>query len=146
MRHAHRDTETGREQNNGLSKKGKHQAKYLRDSLLLIVGDRKSKLLSSPAKRCIETLTPLAKKINALIEISIALQEQQPGESERQFRGRVEEFVRWWTNSQHSLLILCAHGDWIPECTKILLGREISLQKGAFVSLEQTPRGPAVVP
>lgn len=61
IRHAHRDT-ADRAQDNGLSKKGREQAKRLRKYFeeRFPEGEGDLVLVTSPKKRCVETIEPIA--------------------------------------------------------------------------------------
>jgi 8-oxo-dGTP diphosphatase len=87
-----------------LTPKGERQAIGLAD--LLHDGPIK-RVLSSPAVRCAQTVTPLAKKLGLSVETTDALQEGAP-------------FAKAWdllltTAHKKGDAVLCAHGDLIPE-------------------------------
>src|SRR5688572_21096846 len=61
VRHAHRDTDAGRERDNGLDKKGRIQAVELVRFFEKLSMPTRPVLASSRLKRCVETLEPLQK-------------------------------------------------------------------------------------
>jgi broad specificity phosphatase PhoE len=146
IRHAHRDTKD-RAADNGLSDKGRKQAsvvaKYFERSTLfaaaqeLMRGPSSSRpsLMSSPKHRCIETIEPLARKLNAEIGTSGLVIEQKGSESPREFGRRIEEFISWWKSEGPPLVIVCSHGDWLPACVERLTGGRVEFRKGAWAEI-----------
>ncbi|MBI3534635.1 MAG: histidine phosphatase family protein [Deltaproteobacteria bacterium] len=140
VRHAHRDTSLGREKDNGLSKKGGKQAKLLQKYLKEInFYDNKPVLISSPSKRCVETLEPLARSLKTKIQPNLYLSEG----------GNLEEkanlFIQWWLEHAMPFTILCSHGDWIPVFLKITTGATIELEKAGIVELHLIGRSVQLV-
>ena len=66
LRHAHRNKPFGGLLDNGLSRKGKKQAAQAGKHFLEEYGRVKALVLSSPKRRCIETVEPIAEKIKIL--------------------------------------------------------------------------------
>ncbi len=137
IRHAHRDTSKGTAQNNGLSERGRRQVRHLFDFYFEQFPDfEKPKLLSSPKKRCLETLDPLARKLERKLHGEALLDERKPSETLTQFKQRIRQFKKVWLKSSEELTLVCGHGDWIPLFLKDLLGAEISLKKGGWAQIE----------
>lgn len=129
VRHAHRDT-TDRKLDNGLSSKGKAQAKKIKEYIdQHFVVDRFS-IFSSPKLRCIETVEPLGEP-----EAIDELDEMQRSETQADFENRVREFCRWWLTEGPEGLVICSHGDWIPVFLKLVSGEEASLKKGGLAEI-----------
>jgi broad specificity phosphatase PhoE len=127
IRHAHRDKPRGQAFDNGLSPKGKLQAKRIRKKL----GKTHGTLISSPKIRCKETLMPLSKKLGTSLRLDPHLLEQF--ESKALFEKRIQGFFRSWKRSKSKVTFACSHGDWIPTFTKLFLGNSIALRKGGWM-------------
>jgi broad specificity phosphatase PhoE len=135
IRHAHRDT-TLRSRDNGLSEKGQKQARALARIFEERVAESASKikLFSSPKKRCIETMQPIAVVDDLKIEINPLLDEQRDGENDTQFRARVGEFmsfVKKEFKGDDEWVLVCSHGDWLP----LVLG-DVQISKGCWAQVE----------
>ena len=133
IRHAHRDTSAGRELDNGLSKKGKMQARRIAGYLMHSLGDEQPTLISSPTKRCRQTLKPFAKERDIPLETTPLVYEQNPDETWKQFERRIRYFCTSWEKSGNETTIVCSHGDWIPSCVFQLAEVGIKLKKGGLV-------------
>ncbi len=142
VRHAHRDTDSGREKDNGLSAKGRDQAKEFRDAMLEMALDQPAVFLSSPKKRCVETLEPLAKKMGSPVEIDKLLDEQSHGESYSGLERRIDLFIAWVQRASVPLIIASSHGDWIPAFMEKAASQVRDFRKGEWVCLEVTHKGP----
>lgn len=128
VRHAHRDT-SDPTADNGLSDKGRDQAKAVDRAYKKIFGKTPALLLSSPKRRCLETLAPLAKRLGAPIQRENGLLEGSYLEA------RVEEFLSWWKRKAPDLVVACSHGDWIPAFLHAALGVSLPVNKGSWVEL-----------
>lgn len=141
VRHAHRETESGRKRDNGLSGKGQLQASRLTAFLvqyhLLHAPDH---LLSSPSLRCIETIAPLSERYERPIEQCASLAEQAEDESEKAFERRIEEYLESWRQSADGITVICSHGDVIPCLSERLIGVKVDLRKGGFVEFEEAQK------
>ncbi len=138
VRHAHRDTVLGRARDNGLSKKGKRQALALRKYFRTRFGKEiEAVLVSSPKKRCLETFEPLADSLGTDVEVHSNLDEQQRGESDRAFERRIDSFLKDQMKSRAPVILVCAHGDWIPLAAKRLFGVELHLSKGGWIEFSR---------
>lgn len=136
LRHAHRPvTHPGLD--NGLSAKGREQARLILKLFKSFFG-RPSKilLLSSPKKRCVETLRPIAKHTGGRIETDDRLLEQRPSETQSQFEDRVRRFIQQQRTSSASLTVVCSHGDWVPVGLRAATGGRMRLKKGGWAQVE----------
>ena len=142
IRHAHRDTSGGRSIDNGLSSKGKEQSLRLFEFYRSRFGKADCLLMSSPKRRCIETLEPIAHYLKKQIEESdLLLEEAEEKQSKTRFQHRVKQFCIGWLETGPAMTLVCSHGDWIPAVIKELVGVEIALKKGSWVELEETSEG-----
>lgn len=143
VRHAHRDT-SDRELDNGLSEKGREQAK----GLVVVFKNKISKdgkiiLFSSPKRRCIETLAPFSKKVDVKITVDPNLDEQKHTETAARFEKRLDSFLefisglqRKASRSEEVVIVACSHGDWLPIAIQKLTGVAIDLKKGGVAEIE----------
>lgn len=139
LRHAHRDAEHGRVLNNGLSDKGRKQVRKIFDFYFERFPEmEKPVLLTSSRKRCLETLEPLARKLERRLGINPLLMEKTDKETMTEFKQRIRRFKKEWQKSSAELTVICSHGDWIPLFFKELLGLEIPLKKGGWAEVEWT--------
>ncbi len=136
VRHAHRDTDMGRSRDNGLSEKGRDQAKAFRDHFLETYGSKTALLLSSPKKRCLQTLEPLSHKIATPVEVEALLDEQSEGESFSDLEDRVSLFQAWREAEEAPLVVASSHGDWIPSFADKTVQQALPLKKGAWLTFE----------
>src|SRR5262249_20090276 len=135
-RHGHRNLDN-READNGLDAEGKKQAravaKYFRKRYKK---GPKPVILSSPKKRCVETIAPLAEAIRAEIQISKLLTEQESSEDFDKMKGRVVRFLKEEVGERHAITILCSHGDWIPLAVEVLSGARVEAKKGSWIEID----------
>ncbi len=136
VRHAHRDTGE-RSIDNGIDEKGLKQVTDLLDDFAKGTLPKSNDFRSSPKKRCIETLTPLAALNGAKVTIEDALDEQSPTESTQEFRQRIFNFLKK-LSSQLGVIYLCSHGDWLPEAIQDLTGNWADIKKGGYVICEKS--------
>jgi broad specificity phosphatase PhoE len=138
VRHAHRDKPHGRKADDGLSPKGKKQARALTKFLAKHL-DQRPRILTSPKARCQETIEPIAEKLKVKFDCAKELMEHgdfDQQESEEQFRRRVADFCDSQMATPSPLTILCSHGDWIPVALEHLTGLELSLKKGGWAEIK----------
>ncbi len=136
VRHAHRDTDKGRDRDNGLSDRGKVQAKSVARFFLERFDVATPVLLSSPKIRCIETLLPLSDKLGVEVQVVDLLKEQAG--TQKEFDRQIEKFFRWWKQRAPETVVVCSHGDWIPRFAKKVFGLEIELKKGGWMEVESS--------
>lgn len=73
-------------------------------------------LISSPKRRALETLQPLAEAWGRNVVVDAALDERRPGESGADFSTRVRRSIESFEAAPPGeLLVLCSHLDWIEE-------------------------------
>lgn len=139
IRHGHRDT-TRRELNNGLSEKGREQAKSVRrffnDRFEHLTQAGGLWLVASPKVRCVETLEPLARQLERDVDAHPELHEQGAREPRAAFEERIHSFIHEWTHASVETTILCSHGDWLPVAAYHLLGIAHEFKKGSWLELE----------
>lgn len=127
IRHAHAGNRSDWDQPDTarpLSDKGRRQAEHLASFL----ADRPiGQVLSSPARRCTETIAPLAQRLDKPVQSSTAL-----------FEGAdAQGVVTLLDGLGDDEVVLCSHGDLIPEVIRLLRLRGMQLlgdagnQKGA---------------
>lgn len=134
VRHAHRD-KPNPEGDNGLSKKGKEQATVFLNSYKKKFKEKKPLLVSSPKKRCVETLLPLANDYHSEVQEKDFLNE---GEGDgNPLRMKIEEFRSWWQMQNENVVIACSHGDLIPPLLRVLTGARLDLKKGGWAEIEE---------
>jgi broad specificity phosphatase PhoE len=128
VRHAHRDTGTPWA-DNGLTPKGREQAEAVRRWVEERFPGETPLLLSSPKKRCRQTLEPLAKKLGTPLVVDERLLEGNHAAA------GAEAFLKWWRDEAPALAAACSHGDWIPIFLGMAAGDALSLKKGACAEL-----------
>lgn len=131
IRHAHRDIGSDRLEDNGLSEKGKEQAKAFCKMFRTIRHDKKAELFSSPKKRCRQTLKPLAKKMDSPIKVMKLLDEGGD------LLDKAKRFRRWLNRKKASIVIVCSHGDLMPILYKDLTGQTLDFKKGEWRMIER---------
>src|SRR5262249_50211957 len=88
------------------------------------------RLVSSPKKRCMETLEPLARELGLGVKADPILDEGLGLEK------RAQEFAKRWSESKDSLVVACSHRDFIPTLLAHFFGFEIELKKGAWAQVD----------
>lgn len=132
VRHAHAVARTewdGDEEKRELSARGREQARLLPGLLAGLGPDR---ILSSPSARCVDTVRPLSEALGVPVELDERLAEG---------RGRVAvELARSLAGAD---VVLCSHGDVIPEILAAVatedgvdLGPAPRVEKGSVWLLE----------
>ena len=142
IRHAHRDN-TNRELDNGLSEKGLKQVEVLKKWMPPIVKEWECQgavALTSPKKRCVETLTPVARRVLAPIEVWDDLDEQSNNESHEKFWERIQHSIHQIHKRPEELVLVCSHGDYLPLFIFHLLGLNLELNKGGACALDTDGR------
>lgn len=135
VRHAHRNTED-HTKDNGLSLKGQAQVKKLTKFAKRRMLGTQPTFLTSPKKRCIETLLPMSKELGAKLAIDDLLVERGPLESDALVLARVEEFLDHWKYESKGVTVICTHGDWIPLAIEKLTGSKTGLKKAGWAEIE----------
>jgi broad specificity phosphatase PhoE len=134
-RHAHRDT-SDRAADNGLSDKGLRQAKDIHSYYERHWKKTHPLILSSPKRRCLETLVRIADSSGVELKQSPELEEQRMDESDSAFRKRIERFLKWWMDEAPELTLICSHGDWLPIALDVAVGARAKVEKGAWIVLQ----------
>lgn len=139
VRHGHRDT-TERALDNGLTDKGREQAKAIKKFFCsrFTAEDLKNGIwfVSSPKIRCIETIEPVAKAFGRQVDAHPLLDEQAWRADRVDFR--VQNFLKEWQNSNIGLTIASSHGDWLPVAMFQLVGLHFEPKKGSWFEIEWT--------
>lgn len=137
IRHAHRKVNEGAAEDNGLSQKGLRQVEKLLSFWSATRKPRRAAFLSSPKKRCLETLGPLAELFGQPLEVEPLLDEQSiEQESEKAFKKRVDAFLRSSKAAEAETLFICSHGDWIPTFFDRVTDKAVKLKKGEWAELD----------
>ena len=136
IRHAHRDT-TDRGLDNGLSEKGILQADSLLKFYKWRFGKGSAVIVSSPKKRCVETIDPIARALDVTVQTQAHLMEQEKIETQRDFHKRVESFLDWWKLEGPETTLVSSHGDWIPLAISQMVQAHIEVKKGAWIEVER---------
>ena len=139
IRHAHRDTHN-RGSDNGLSPKGKQQAELIakyfsRSSKFERAQKEETAWVSSPKKRCLETLATVAKTLHQKVTPVELLSERAEDEMLQHFEHRIRDFCDWWITEAPALTVVCSHGDWILLAAEILTGGRVQTAKGSWCEI-----------
>lgn len=139
IRHAHRDKKLGADADNGISEKGEKQVKklvkYIQEHYLEI----NPLIISSPKKRCQQTIAPVAEVFKKEIEIN-----ELVGESAN-IEGRVRDFHKWWMQKAPEFTIVCSHGDFIPICIYMMTGARADISKCSLTEISGPTAAPYLV-
>jgi broad specificity phosphatase PhoE len=133
VRHAHRDKSAGRDSDNGISPKGRKQAMRVLEHFKKEFPGLHApvfKLLSSPKKRCVETVQPVAEAAKLKVHTSSLLDEGP------ELEDRARKFLTEWKREGSGVTMICSHGDWIPLFLELATGVPTDLAKGGWAQLE----------
>ncbi len=142
VRHAHRET-TLAQLDNGLSEKGLSQVESLKayfKKRWVDEGLSGFRFLSSPKKRCLETIQPIAETVNQTVDTDPLLLEHGAGERYSDLSNRIENFLKDFFAHGQSV-VACTHGDWIPEFARIVEGNAIHLRKSGVMVFKVNSSG-----
>ena len=134
IRHAHRDV-SDRTLDNGLSLRGVAQAKKIEEWFTSKEISLPSELVSSPRRRCQETLTPLSERSGLPLKIDPGTEEQRENEDSAQFGRRVLNWFQAWKKSAEPVTLVCSHGDWIPLIISLACGQRLEIPKGSVTRI-----------
>lgn len=112
VRHAHAGSRShwdGPDRDRPLSTKGRRQAEAIADALTHVGAGR---LVSSPYRRCTQTLESLAIRLGVPVESDDRLAEGSDGVDALSL---ADELCK-----EHDAAVVCSHGDVIPEMLRIL--------------------------
>jgi broad specificity phosphatase PhoE len=135
VRHAHRDT-SEHSRDNGLSERGQEQVKKLVKFARHRLEETEPVFFSSPKKRCVETIMPVAKDMDLKLTIDQRLTERGPTEETGHYSDRLDEFIDFWKHECGAVTIACSHGDWIPIVIEKLTGAKVGLRKCGWAEIE----------
>lgn len=139
VRHAHRDKSEGKDVDNGLSSKGKKQASKIFEHFKKeFAGVHSARILSSPKKRCVETVQPIAEALKTKVHTSSLLDEGP------ELEDRARKFLADWKREGSGIAVICSHGDWIPLFLELATGVPTDLAKGGWAQVE-TVEGKLVI-
>jgi phosphohistidine phosphatase SixA len=132
VRHAHagsRHDWAGHDDERPLTSKGRRQAHAITGRF----GDRRiTRVLSSPSARCVQTVEPIAEALGVPVEHHHAMAEGAD----------VHDALELLRSLAHTDVVLCSHGDVIPELISALAARGVkvngrrSAAKGATYVIE----------
>jgi 8-oxo-dGTP diphosphatase len=117
VRHAHagdRGAWDGADRERPLSRKGRRQAEGIAEQL---AGAGIVRLLSSPSRRCLQTLEPLAERLALTVEGESRLAEGSWVHDALALAGELRAEA---AAAGHGSVALCSHGDLIPELLRAL--------------------------
>ena len=129
VRHGHRNKALGHEIDNGISSKGTRQVLRIGKRFRKLYPDEEVLVVSSPKRRCIETVAPLVDDDESKVQIMAALDED--GDLDR----KTKDFIRWWRDEAPPLTVACSHGDWLPIALKALTGARADMKKGGWAEI-----------
>ncbi len=112
VRHAHagsRSSWDGPDETRPLTTKGRRQSAAIAEALASTGSGR---LVSSPYRRCTQTLEPLADQLGLIVEDDPRLAEGADGV---EALGLADELCK-----EHDAAVVCSHGDVIPDMLRIL--------------------------
>ncbi len=135
LRHAHRDLDE-RTRDNGLSDKGREQVKRMLSFAKRRLDESSPVFLTSPKKRCVETISPVAKELGHEVRVDERLVEHLSGESDKAYLARIDEFLDFFKYECPEVTVICSHGDWIPVAIERLTGAQSSLRKCGWAEIE----------
>ena len=135
IRHAHRNVED-HTRDNGLSDKGEAQVKKLVKFVRNRLDQQSPIFLSSPKKRCLQTLGPVAENFKKELIVDERLNERKPNEELDQYLARIDEFLDFWKYECGDLTVICSHGDFIPILVEKLTHAKTGLKKCGYGEIE----------
>jgi 8-oxo-dGTP diphosphatase len=112
VRHAHAGTRSsweGSDETRPLTNRGRHEADAIADGLR---SAGLTRLVSSPYRRCTQTLDPLAARLGLAVESDERLTEGAGGEKALALADELRK--------EPEAAVVCSHGDVIPELLRIL--------------------------
>jgi broad specificity phosphatase PhoE len=111
VRHAHagsRSAWEGSDAERPLSRRGREQADGIADRL---AGVGVARLVSSPSVRCVQTLEPLADRLDLRVDADDRLLEGATGDQALALAGEL---------AKDGTAVICSHGDVIPDMLRVL--------------------------
>ena len=131
LRHGTRDYKLG---DVPLNEIGKNQAQDLASDPAL---QRVTQLFSSPKKRALMTLEPLAEKLGKEIQVHSELDQMMSHESNSEFKHRVKNFLSHIeTLGEKEVIIISSHSDWLNVALGIIPTNALHLNQYMFACAE----------
>ena len=115
-----------------LNEQGKEEANALASHEAL---QGVEKIISSPKKRAIMTVEPLAHRLGLPIEIHGDLDQMNRLESQGDFKSRITRFLEF-LESQNQNTLVCSHSDWLTLATHLLPSDSLEVQDHLFQCAE----------
>lgn len=112
VRHAHagsRSSWDGPDESRPLTTKGHKQSAAVAD---MLAASGASRLISSPYRRCVQSLEPLALRLGLVVEEDLRLAEGADGVDALALADELRK--------EREAAVVCSHGDVIPEMLRIL--------------------------
>ncbi len=92
-----------------------------------------SRILSSPKKRALMTVQPLAEKRNLNVQVFSELDQMRGAESEADFNTRVRNFLyRVEQQEFGGNLMICSHSDWLAAAAHMIPTDSMDLKHKMF--------------
>ena len=137
IRHGQRDIDP-EDHDNGLNARGLVQARAVADFFARRHpgGLTGLSLRTSPKRRCLETLAPLATVAGRAFAVDPNLDERRPGESGSGLDGRVQNFLNACAQDPARVTIACSHGDWLPRAIGKLTGHQPDLPNACWFEVD----------
>lgn len=103
-----------------LTAEGHAQASKLLDKVLKKDLPFPTEIWSSPKKRALSTLRPLAEHFKLNLISQEALLEQTSEENLQEFRQRIRRFLESCRSKKDSVVYVCSHYDWVAEAMTLI--------------------------
>jgi broad specificity phosphatase PhoE len=101
-----------------LNEEGRKQAQNLSEDNSL---GQVSRIISSPKNRALMTVQPLAQLTQLEVEISKALDQMAPRETDSHFQKRIEDFLNQLKQGDaHAKIVICSHSDWLSMAVNLI--------------------------
>ena len=136
LRHGHRPSGPDHINDTGLSERGQSQAEAIATYYATNYDcNQPVHIATSPARRCQETVAPLARILKQPALVDNDLNEGQAGEDGAMFIMRMERFLDTCRHGPHSRIIACSHVDWIPHFVHLFAGADVFPGTGCWIRL-----------
>lgn len=103
-----------------LTVEGHAQASKLVDKVLKSELPTPTEIWSSPKKRSLSTLRPLAEHLNIPLHADDVLLEQKSDETLQDFRKRISQLFDTLSDTKDRVIFLCSHYDWVVEAMALV--------------------------
>jgi len=77
-------------------------------------------LFVSPRRRTSQTFYPVSKEFSLEMQIKEELDLRQSGESQSEFRARIQRFLNFVAGQNNEVIFACTHYDWIEESLTVI--------------------------